>query len=140
MHQPKKNKPSFLKRPGKSGKNQQVWIHWDFATEEEKRVTLERNAAEPHGRTGALVRASDHVTAHESAEELDDATITRLENIVAEAIRKTGRKGLTWDEVAEVTGLDKGSISPRFKPLRHRCRIVFGLELSCDPDGHGLLF
>jgi hypothetical protein len=119
--------PSFRKRPGLSGRNQQVFKHWDFATAREKTVTIEHNESEIHGRTDPMARPSDHETAEEAASSISRAEATRLENIVADACKFRGYEGMTWDEAPKFTHLDKGSISPRWKPLRHRRLIVFAL-------------
>lgn len=70
----------------------------------------------------ALARNTDPETSHEAAHSMDDA-VTRLEKVVTLAIRASGDRGATWDELAALTGIDKASISPRFKPLRRKGQI-----------------
>ena len=39
-----------------------------------------------------------------------------------------GRYGATWDELGESTGIDKASISPRFRPLMTKGLIAVRTE------------
>jgi len=71
----------------------------------------------PERRGGAFARKSDPATSHAAAGSLPPEAVTKLERIVYEAICSQGLRGATWDEVAKLTGLDKASISPRWKPL-----------------------
>jgi DNA-binding MarR family transcriptional regulator len=64
---------------------------------------------------GAYARRTDPQTSHDAADRVD---VNRLEGIVLEAISNS--RGLTSKEIAEVTGLDKWSVSPRIKPLRKK--------------------
>src|SRR5262249_4494859 len=134
----------FRKRPGRTGRSQQVWKHWDFATDREKQVTLERNMQELRsGRGDSRARSGDHETAGEAASSISREEATRLENAAADAIWNSGQDGLTWDETATITGKDKASLRPRWKPLRHQRRIVFALEepiVQQPEDRQGRLF
>lgn len=79
----------------------------------------------------ALARKTDPETSHAAAKSLDDEHIARLEREVARAIQERGGRGATWDELHTLTGIDKASISPRFKPLRDKGII----EWRLDGDG-----
>lgn len=61
-----------------------------------------------------LARNTDPDTSHAAAESVDT---TRLEMIVLDTITACGSLGATWDELHTRTGLNKASISPRFRPL-----------------------
>lgn len=65
----------------------------------------------------ALARHTDLATSKEAAKRVDPL-VTKLMNAVAADIRRCGFDGATWNEISRRTGIDKGSISPRFKPLR----------------------
>jgi DNA-binding MarR family transcriptional regulator len=67
----------------------------------------------------AYARNSDPSTSHAAAASVDDI-VTRMEFAVREGIVRTGGRGATWDELHALTGIDKASISPRFKPLREK--------------------
>jgi len=125
--------PKYLKRPGASGRGQQVFKHWDFASERERQVTLDENDREIHDKDGALARDTDHETSAEAARSISGEEATRLENMVATATWNAKHGGLTWDEAARITGLDKASVSPRWKSLRHRRLIAFALRASNRP-------
>jgi hypothetical protein len=62
-------------------------------------------------------RWSDPSTSHAAADSVD---ATRLESIVYAAHKRAGDNGLTWDETAAETGLDKASVSPRFAPMMRK--------------------
>lgn len=49
---------------------------------------------------------------------LDDSRLTPLERSVYICICLSGAEGATWDEIHKATGIPKGSLSPRFRPLR----------------------
>jgi len=63
------------------------------------------------------VRDTDPSTSHDAAEPIDTQ---RLEAVVLIAHMKIGEQGLTWDECAALTRIDKASVSPRFKPLMRK--------------------
>ncbi len=67
----------------------------------------------------ALARSSDPATSYAAAEKVKPK-ISHLEKMVYEAIVSAGPHGSTWNEISQRTGIDKASISPRFKPLRKK--------------------
>lgn len=67
----------------------------------------------------AFARTTDLPTSHAAAAKVNKH-VNKLEEAVANAIIARGIRGATWDELAVLTGLDKASISPRFKPLRKK--------------------
>lgn len=60
-----------------------------------------------------LVQTSDSQASYPH----DDRRLTPLERDVYRCICQRGAEGATWDEIHEATGIPKGSISPRFRPL-----------------------
>ncbi len=72
-------------------------------------------------------RNSDPDTSHEAAASMVN-DVNRVEGIVERAIHGRGNYGATWDELADLTGIAKASISPRFKPLRERGLIRAGVD------------
>jgi hypothetical protein len=75
----------------------------------------------------AFTRPTDLQTSHE-AEKRINSRVPKLEQLVYQAIKDQWWYGATWDELAPLTGLDKGSISPRFKPLRKKGLIAAKLD------------
>jgi hypothetical protein len=67
----------------------------------------------------AYARRTDLPTSHAAARRVNDK-VPELEQQVYEVIKSQGDRGATWNEIASLSGIDKGSISPRFKPLRKR--------------------
>ena len=67
----------------------------------------------------AFSRHTDPPTSREAARSVDQQ-VPHLESMVHQAIKRRGHHGATWDELHDLTGIDKASISPRFKPLRRR--------------------
>ena len=63
----------------------------------------------------AYARRTDPETSHEAAQAIEPH-LGRLESIVLTAIRQAP-DGMTIDELAAATGLDKVTVSPRMKPL-----------------------
>lgn len=63
----------------------------------------------------AYARLTDPETSHEAAQAIEPH-LGRLESIVLAAIRQAP-DGMTIDELAAATGLDKVTVSPRIKPL-----------------------
>jgi len=78
----------------------------------------------------AYARRTDPETSHAAAASLNEEDVTRLENEVWLAIDAC-LLGANWDELGSITGIDKASISPRFKPLREKGRICW----HYDEDG-----
>lgn len=66
----------------------------------------------------AYARRSDPRPSHEAAALIGPKS--KLMLLVLGTIRECGDYGATWDELAVSTGVDKGSISPRFKQLCDR--------------------
>lgn len=79
----------------------------------------------------AFARSSDPVTSHAAAAKTT-RVVNHLEAEVYEAIKVAGARGATWDELGASTGIDKASISPRFKPLRTKMLI----RAARDADGN----
>jgi DNA-binding MarR family transcriptional regulator len=69
----------------------------------------------------ALARATDPGTSHDAAQSV---SATVLEAQVLRAIRDSGDRGATLDEIMERTGLEKVTASPRAKPLEGKGLIV----------------
>ncbi len=63
---------------------------------------------------GAYSRATDPITAYDAAQQL---TVARVEMVVLERLRELRDTGATSDEMASLTGIDRVSVSPRFRPL-----------------------
>lgn len=61
-----------------------------------------------------LARRTDPVTSHQAAAEVN---ATKLEVIVAAAIRRAGPRGLIAAELPEHTGLALNTVTPRTRPL-----------------------
>lgn len=80
-------------------------------------------------KTRAYARPGDLQTSHEAAARVSPV-INKLEAAVAAHIKSCGERGATWNEIAAGTGIDKGSISPRFKPLREQKKI----KAATDPN------
>ncbi len=64
----------------------------------------------------ALARRADPGTSRAAARSID-ASLQAIEIKVLDAIADAA-DGATWDEVSESTGLERATVSPRFKPLR----------------------
>lgn len=90
---------------------------------------MTRNMRDLFDTPQAFARKTDIKTSHDAADSVKDIA-TRLELIVAEAIKSQGPHGAIWDELAALTNLDKASISPRFKPLRHKGLITAAIDES----------
>ena len=72
---------------------------------------------------GAYARHTDPHTSHEAARSIQ---VTDLESVVLGALRALGPS--TSHEVAEYTGLDLVTVSPRFKPLEKKGLVKRKLE------------
>ncbi len=81
----------------------------------------------------AFARNSDPATSHAAAKKVE-TKVSHLEKLVYEAIVSAGPHGATWNEISQRTGIDKASISPRFKPLRQKgfiqAKMEFNLSLT----------
>jgi hypothetical protein len=77
--------------------------------------------------TKAHARKTDPRTSHDAAASVDDQ-LPHMEGVVYGAICQREEWGATWDEIGLITGMDKASISPRFKPLRERGLIMAKLK------------
>lgn len=82
-------------------------------------------------RKPGLARSTDPTTSRDAAKKID---ATKLENAVWLALWDAGERGLTANEVVEITGIEYRSVSPRFKPLRGKGAI----RLIIDSDGKAL--
>ena len=121
----------YRKRLGASGRNQQVWVAWEFATEKERAHALDvltmQNPTSDRAVGAAWHRGTDHETAGEAAESIRGKRGTELENQVCRAIQRSKKQGQTWDDLEHSTNIIKASISPRLKQLRLQKRIVAAL-------------
>jgi hypothetical protein len=80
----------------------------------------------------AYARRTDPGTSHDAADSIEDH-VARMEGIVSEAIKGQSERGATWDELHRLTGLPKATISPRFKPLREKKKLI---EWRLDQAGN----
>lgn len=64
--------------------------------------------------TAALARNTDPQTSHDAAADVQDR-VSRAEALVLRALHS--QAPLIWDEIAEITGLRPGTVSPRFAPM-----------------------
>lgn len=71
--------------------------------------------------TTAHARRTDPSTSHQAAHSIS-ARLNRLEQLVVDTLARHG--GMTTKELAEHTGEDRVTISPRIKPLCDKCRIA----------------
>lgn len=78
----------------------------------------------------AFARSTDPGTSHAAARSVEPK-VNAMEQRVAQAIIAAGDNGRTWDEIALDTGIDKATVSPRFKPLRKKNLI----KAKVDQDG-----
>lgn len=81
---------------------------------------------EPHPRptrvpTDAFARRSDPVTSVEAAKSV---RLSNLETKVLAALRSCRDAGATLDELMELTGLEKVTVSPRLRPLARKGFVV----------------
>lgn len=83
---------------------------------------------EPHG----LARHSDPPTSHMAAEQVN---VTRIEYIVAAAIRRAGSRGLIAAELPDQTGLPLNTVTPRTRPLADKGVIYDSGEKRPGPSG-----
>jgi DNA-binding MarR family transcriptional regulator len=66
----------------------------------------------------AYARTTDPETSHAAAESVKGSEATRLEAMVVMAlVKRENKAGLTTHEIAKVTGLEYGSVTPRIRPL-----------------------
>lgn len=77
----------------------------------------------------AKARITDPDTSHAAARSID-AVIPQMERAVLDDLIRRGDGGGTWNEIAETTGIDKATVSPRFKPLLEK-----GLIETRERDG-----
>ena len=64
----------------------------------------------------AYVRNTDPETSHEAAEAIEPS-LKGMDIQILNAVISSGMHGATLSDVMEVTGIQKVSVSPRFKPL-----------------------
>jgi len=62
-------------------------------------------------------RSTDPMTSKKAAESVD---ATKLEKMVLEAVKRSGEKGMTCEEVADKIEMEVVSVSPRFAPLKRK--------------------
>jgi hypothetical protein len=65
-------------------------------------------------KNGAYARRGDPSTSHEAAERV---RVCKEEQSVVDSLLRFGRKGANCNQVSIDTGVDKWTVSPRFKPL-----------------------
>ena len=82
---------------------------------------------------GAYARGGDPHTRHDAASSLSSDAVSHCETVVWQALKARGTHGATWDELHDLTGMDKATISPRFKPLREKGLIR--RQVIYDGDG-----
>lgn len=82
--------------------------------------------------TDAFARSSDPDTAHDAA---DRVRQTKLEQQVYEALLKHPGVFLTSIEVAQLMGVDKWSISPRFQPLKRKGLVEQSEKIGLNSSG-----
>jgi DNA-binding transcriptional ArsR family regulator len=73
----------------------------------------------PYPAPAARSRHTDPDTSHAAARSIE-ADVPRMELLVLNDLVQRGDHGGTWNEVSESTGLDRATVSPRFKPLREK--------------------
>jgi hypothetical protein len=83
---------------------------------------------EDHG----LARHTDPPTSHWAAEEVKT---TRIEQVVAAAIRRSGSRGLIAAELPEHTGMPLNTVTPRTRPLVAKGIIRDSGEKRPGPSG-----
>ena len=74
-------------------------------------------------RSVARARNSDPETSHDAARRISHR-LTELETLVLSALQEAGYYGATSGEVAEATGVDLQSVTPRFAPMAERGLVV----------------
>lgn len=79
----------------------------------------------------AYARSTDLQTSHDAARRVE-VVLTKLQKAVFDCIKARGATGATWNEISAITGIDKGSVSPRLKPLREKGLI----QAKRNFDGH----
>ena len=67
----------------------------------------------------AFARGTDPDTSHLAAQSME-GKCQRIEGIVLEALKKRGDHGATTRELAALTGLDWGTVTPRMKPMEKK--------------------
>ncbi len=72
--------------------------------------------------TRALARTGDPITSHAAADFVTPH-LTNLEQKVLQALEDS-RYGLTTKQIAEKTGIDRVTVSPRMKPLKNKGLVV----------------
>lgn len=72
---------------------------------------------------GAYARSTDPSTASEAAETV---SVAKAEMLVLSRLRtkRLLERGATSDEMAKLTGIDRVTVSPRFRPLERKGLIV----------------
>ena len=74
-------------------------------------------------RSVARARNEDPETSKEAARRISHR-LTELETLVLSALQEAGHYGATSGEVAEATGVDLQSVTPRFAPMAERGLVV----------------
>lgn len=66
---------------------------------------------------GAFARFSDPTTSAEAAESV---SVAKAEMVVLNQLLKRPVRGATSDEMADITGIARVTVSPRFRPLERK--------------------
>ena len=61
--------------------------------------------------------------------------LTKVEVAILGALRDAGDEGCTSREIAEVTGIDWGTITPRLKPMEEKGAVMRTDKLRMNPSG-----
>ena len=83
----------------------------------------------------AHARRNDPATSKEAASSLSAEVLTKVEVAILGALRDAGDEGCTTREIAEVTGIDWGTITPRLKPMEEKGAVMRTDKLRMNPSG-----
>jgi len=86
-------------------------------------------------RTQAHARRGDPKTSKEAAASLTSEILTKVESSILDALSTAGDAGLTTREIAEVAGIDWGTITPRLKPMEKKGAVTRTDRLRANPSG-----
>jgi hypothetical protein len=80
-----------------------------------------------------ITRRTDPPTAHEAAASLSDADLSKIDGAIVGALRARA-DGLTTRELADITGIERVSVSPRMARLAERSVVYDSGETRISPD------
>ena len=72
----------------------------------------------------ALARNTDPETSHESADAVQGAKASRIEQMVLDALLAARGRGMTPHELVAYIGLPWSTVTPRLRPLANRGLVV----------------